>query len=42
MYLKIKTEKLLFIRLNQIKMCSEEYIHLRDAVTNDENMHFNE
>uniref|UniRef100_A0A183HN50 Helitron_like_N domain-containing protein n=1 Tax=Onchocerca flexuosa TaxID=387005 RepID=A0A183HN50_9BILA len=28
---------LLFIRLNQIKLRSEEYIHLRDAVVNDGN-----
>uniref|UniRef100_A0A182EZY9 Helitron_like_N domain-containing protein n=2 Tax=Onchocerca ochengi TaxID=42157 RepID=A0A182EZY9_ONCOC len=37
MYAKIETERLLFIRLNQTKLRSEEYIHLRDAVVNDGN-----
>lgn len=32
---KIKTERLTFIRLNQTKLRSEEYIHLRDAINND-------
>jgi len=38
MYVKIETERLLFIQLNQTKLRSEEYIHLRDAVANDGNM----
>ncbi|GFU82821.1 helitron_like_N domain-containing protein [Trichonephila clavipes] len=37
MYAKIESERLLYIRLNQVKLCSEEYIHLRDAVVNDGN-----
>ncbi|XP_075211201.1 uncharacterized protein LOC142318522, partial [Lycorma delicatula] len=37
MYAKNETERLLFLRLNQIKLRSEEYIHLRDAVLNDGN-----
>ncbi|XP_039277051.1 uncharacterized protein LOC120351239 isoform X2 [Nilaparvata lugens] len=37
MYAKIETERLLFLRLNQTKLRSEEYIHLRDAVVNDGN-----
>jgi Helitron helicase-like domain at N-terminus len=31
--LKIETERLTFIRLNQAKLRSEEYIHLRDAIS---------
>ena len=37
MYAKIETERLIFIRLNQAKLRSEEYIHLQDAVINDGN-----
>ena len=37
MYAKIESECLLFIHLNQTKLCSEQYIHLRDAVVNDSN-----
>jgi len=37
MYAKIESEHLLFIRLNQTKLCSEQYIHLQDAVVNDSN-----
>ncbi|XP_043064522.1 uncharacterized protein LOC122320478 [Drosophila ficusphila] len=37
MYVKIETERLTFIRLNQSKLRSEEYIHLRDAVSTEEN-----
>ncbi|XP_066428603.1 uncharacterized protein [Eleutherodactylus coqui] len=37
MYAKIETERLLFIRLNQTKLHSEEYIHLRDAIATDGN-----
>ncbi|XP_039949148.1 uncharacterized protein LOC120767290 [Bactrocera tryoni] len=32
MYVKIETERLNFIRLNQAKLRSEEYIHLGDAI----------
>ncbi|XP_043259365.1 uncharacterized protein LOC122403185 [Colletes gigas] len=32
MYVKIETERLSYIRLNQAKLRSEEYIHLRDAI----------
>ena len=37
MYAKIESERLLFIRLNQTKLRSEQYIYLRDAVVNDGN-----
>ena len=37
MYAKIGSERLLFIHLNQTKLRSEQYIHLRDAVVNDGN-----
>ncbi|GFS98755.1 helitron_like_N domain-containing protein [Trichonephila clavipes] len=37
MYVKIEMERLLFLRLNQTKLRSEEYIHLRDAVVNEGN-----
>ncbi|CAD7078329.1 unnamed protein product [Hermetia illucens] len=32
MYAKVESERLRFLRLNQAKLRSEEYIHLRDAV----------
>ena len=32
MYAKIESERLLYIRLNQTKLRSEQYIHLRDTV----------
>lgn len=35
MYVKIETERLNFIRFNQTKLRSEEYIHLRDAINLD-------
>jgi hypothetical protein len=35
MYAKVESERLLYIRLNQQKLRVEDYIHLRDAVTND-------
>ncbi|GFV46634.1 ATP-dependent DNA helicase [Trichonephila clavipes] len=38
MYAKIESERLLYIRLNQVKLRSEEYIHLRHAVVNDGNL----
>lgn len=37
MYVKIETERLTFIRFNQTKLRSEEYIHLRDAISSDGN-----
>ncbi|XP_026467796.1 uncharacterized protein LOC113371383 [Ctenocephalides felis] len=37
MYVKIETERLNFIRFNQAKLRSEEYIHLRDAVSTEGN-----
>ncbi|VDM98102.1 unnamed protein product, partial [Onchocerca ochengi] len=37
MYSKIEIKRLIFIRLNQTKLRSEECIHLRDAVVNDGN-----
>ncbi|XP_053968313.1 uncharacterized protein LOC128869734 [Anastrepha ludens] len=37
MYVKVETERLIFIRLNQAKLRSEEYIHLRDAINADGN-----
>lgn len=38
MYAQIEGERLLYIRLNQKKLRSEEYIHLRDAINNDGNL----
>lgn len=37
MYAKIESERLAYIRFNQTKLRSEEYIHLRDALNNDGN-----
>ena len=37
MYVKIESERLCFIRLNQKKLRVDEYIHLRDAIANDGN-----
>ncbi|GFW51147.1 ATP-dependent DNA helicase [Trichonephila clavipes] len=42
MYAKIETERLLYIRLNQTELRSEQYIHLRDAIFNDGNVNPNE
>jgi len=42
MYAKIETERLLYIRLNQTKLRSEQYIHLRDAIVNDGNANPND
>ncbi|GFX49107.1 putative DNA helicase [Trichonephila clavipes] len=42
MYAKIETERLLYIRLNQTELRSEQYIHLRDAIFNDGNANPNE
>lgn len=38
MYAKIESERLNFIKFNQKKLRSEEYIHLRDAISNDGNL----
>ncbi|XP_052740613.1 uncharacterized protein LOC128198563 [Bicyclus anynana] len=38
MYAKIETERLNYIRFNQAKLRSEEYIHLQDAIANDANV----
>lgn len=38
MYVKIETERLTYIRLNQRQLRSEEYIHLRDAINVDGNV----
>lgn len=38
MYAKIETERLEFIRHNQRKLRSDEYIHLKDAMINDGNV----
>ncbi|XP_055910566.1 uncharacterized protein LOC129944932 [Eupeodes corollae] len=37
-YAKIESERLNFIRFNQKKLKSEQYIHLRDAIQNDGNI----
>lgn len=37
MYAKIETERLNYIRFNQARLRSEEYVHLRDAINNDAN-----
>ncbi|GBO30132.1 hypothetical protein AVEN_171220-1 [Araneus ventricosus] len=37
MYAKIESEHLLYIKFNQQKL-RVEYIHLKDAITNDENV----
>ncbi|CAH8529651.1 unnamed protein product [Dicrocoelium dendriticum] len=37
MYAKIETKRLLFIRMDQTKLRSEEGVQLRDAVVNDGN-----
>ncbi|GFU23539.1 ATP-dependent DNA helicase [Trichonephila clavipes] len=42
MHVKIETERLLYIRLNQTELRSEQYIHLRDAIVNDGNVNPNE
>ena len=42
MYAKIETERLLYIRLNQTELRSEEYINLRDAIVSDGNVNASE
>ena len=41
MYVKMESECLRFIALNQKKLCSENYIHLQDAIANDSNVSAN-
>lgn len=36
MYVKVETERLTYIRLNQTKLRTEEYIHLSDAMNVDQ------
>ncbi|GBN85661.1 hypothetical protein AVEN_171880-1 [Araneus ventricosus] len=38
MHAKIETKRLLFIRLNQKKLRVDEYIHLKNAITNDSDL----
>ncbi|XP_063931152.1 uncharacterized protein LOC135143203 [Zophobas morio] len=38
LYVKIETERLTYIRLNQRQLRSKEYIHLRDAINADGNV----
>jgi len=35
-YVKVETERLTYIRLNQQKLRMVEYVHLRDAINVDE------
>lgn len=35
MYVKIESERLRYLRHNQLKLRAEEYIHLRDAIVNN-------
>ena len=44
MFAKIESERLRFIRFNQAKLRSEDYIHLRDAIVGnvDGNLNTNE
>ncbi|GIY38676.1 helitron_like_N domain-containing protein [Caerostris extrusa] len=43
MYTKIESKRLRFLRFNQVKLRSEDYIHSRDAIVgnNDENLNIN-
>ncbi|XP_060801784.1 uncharacterized protein LOC132902069 [Amyelois transitella] len=41
MYVKVESERLRYISLNQSKLRAENYIHLQDAVTNDANINPN-
>ncbi|GFY24709.1 ATP-dependent DNA helicase [Trichonephila clavipes] len=38
MYVKVESERLRFIALNQTKLRAENYIHLQDAIRNDANL----
>ena len=39
MYAKVETERLLYVRINQKKLRSEQYVHLQDALNCDGNAH---
>ena len=39
MYAKVETERLLYVRINQNKLRSEQYVHLQDALNCDGNAH---
>ncbi|GBP26994.1 hypothetical protein EVAR_95780_1 [Eumeta japonica] len=41
MYVKVESERLRYISLNQTKLRAENYIHLQDAVANDANLNPN-
>ncbi|GBP62999.1 ATP-dependent DNA helicase PIF1 [Eumeta japonica] len=38
MYAKIETERLIYIRTNQTRLRAEDYVHLRDAMQQDNNV----
>lgn len=38
MWIKIESERLLYLKNNQTKLRVDEYIHLKDAVENDGNV----
>jgi hypothetical protein len=40
MYAKLESERLLYIRMNQKKLRTEQYIHLRNAICNDANPNY--
>ncbi|CAH2226617.1 jg9019, partial [Pararge aegeria aegeria] len=42
MYVKVESERLRYITLNQTKLRAENYIHLQDAVANDANLNPND
>lgn len=42
MFVKVESESLLFITLNQQKLRVESYVHLQDAVNNDGNVNPND
>ncbi|GIY48194.1 helitron_like_N domain-containing protein [Caerostris extrusa] len=41
MYAKIESERLRFLRFNQVKLRSEDYIHLRDAIIGNKDGNLN-
>ncbi|GFX95213.1 helitron_like_N domain-containing protein [Trichonephila clavipes] len=41
MYVKVESERLRFIALNQTKLRAENYIHLQDAIRNDADLDAN-
>lgn len=42
MYVKVESERLRYITLNQRKLRSESYVHLQDAINNDANVNPND